>query len=267
MQKKARLDRISRRSVLHSIGTTALVGAGIRNVTAYESEKSSSEKYQRSLELRNENGWSAGEWRNHLNKEGVECFTYDQTVVMNKGGDSSGMVSTNRLAREELTVRLSYSEFKDYVGVDMDWEHNTSYIRDYGYGPRDIAGITFNSDDYKATQDRDSWVYYDTSNVRDPQFSLSKDKDSGASASYADGKDTDATGFFGVYLEPQGTGQRSLGFDYVHTWNNTTIESVTVSTSGIGVTVANSEKRWDFERSYTETELEEGVTEDGDRIP
>lgn len=258
----------TRRGVLKGIGAASIGVAGLATTGSVSAATDTdAQKYDRSLELRAENNWTVEQWHTHLAEENIDFNSASDTYVAEQDSSSGPTVSPDNLARDELKTITTYSDLGSYSSIEVDWRHNTGDLEEFGEGPPDFVGLSFSGSDYERTFDRNEWVYYDPENVADPQFADTKDPDGGASARYKDGVDTDASGYFGVYVEPQHGGQKVIELDYVHTFNFVTVDSVSIGPAGLVVGLSNNTKRWDYERSYTQEEIANSETDYGRPLP
>lgn len=248
----------NRRKFIARLGGTALTTLGVGNVAA--SGDNSPTPYERSLQLRDQAGWSNEKWRSYLTRIGIPHGHVRRTWTVPTRG-----VGTLGLAKSELTATVTYSypSYASYDIIDYEWDFNESWD-DYGKYPYDSPTLAWNDDHYSPTSARDQWVYYG-SHCKDPDVSNSKGP-SGVVCAWDDAVDDgDFASYFGCYVDRNWEDftehERRVYFDYVHAWSQGEIETVTFSSAGgVSVTFSQTTERWDVEDNATEAQLTDGET-------
>jgi hypothetical protein len=255
----AQIEHSSRRSFIKA--ASGLTVAGILSQTASASGQDDDAIFEQSLELRQENNWSVSEWHSYLDEKGLEYYAGQTTAV--DGSDST--LSQDKLDSTQSVFTYTYYDRSNYDSAELNWDHSAGDLDDFGEAPPDGATIAFSPDYYERTFEVEDWVYYGQ-NAGDPNGFDSKDPDRGAACEFKDGLiPQDNDGYFGVRIEPNtlySQNDRFLEFDYTHTWFKGEITGVSLGVGGPGVTFSTETKQWDYEKSFTESDLRDGVTRD-----
>ncbi|WP_415380476.1 hypothetical protein [Halosimplex sp. TS25] len=267
----------TKRSFLKKAGVAA-VGLPFASNVVLADTKDEKDPYMKSLELREENNWSASRWHDYLEEEEKLSSGSSQVTVSNPvpetpsetpSGTPSGP-SPDKLDRVESTFTFTYTRHNESVtpfdDIDLEWNHKAGDLDDYGENPPDLAGISFASNHYDRTYEED-WVYYERGNLtKDPNGFNSKDPNHGAAAIFKDGGIASGyNSWFGLRVEPNedlSPSDREIEFDYAHTYPVGKIEGISIGTGGISFSVASKTKRWDYEESFREKDIVDGKTTD-----
>lgn len=248
----------SRRNLLKTTGL-ALASTGLASGIGAAKSNRGQNMELKALELREKNDWSVEKWQDFISNHGAEVYTAKDKVT-HRVNQSDGP-STEKLDRHESVFTYTHTSWDTYGydTVEIHWDHDASDVDDVGDGPVDTAAIAYSDSHYDRTYETSSWVYYGD-DAEDPDGFDSKDPNHGASAAFHDGRyPSDNDGYFGIRVEPNynySSSQRELEFDYVHTWSEGKLDSVSIGEGGISFGFTSETERWDYETSFRESDLD-----------
>lgn len=262
---------IGRRTLLKRTGV-ALTGVGFTS-TAVASRQSADELYRAAREVRNRTD-SVEKFRNLLRSQGARVAAKDVsfTVPWDGSGQSSDGVSAQKLDQADCTLSMTMTIYTN-IGdtdpfVDLDWEHTVSYTlldNDVGERPYDIVGLSWEQRDYDLKSD--SW--YGGNSTWKRKYSndgVAFNYDDAACVEYEDATGSctpqgetftirDSCGCQVIPDETSDASLRTVYADYWHTYKQTEITSVSISSSGeVSVTLSDNTYRWLREDDISEDE-------------
>lgn len=232
----------SRRRFLKTAGVVA--GAStIPAVGSAESEEAVT--YQESIELRDKNGWTVEEWKKFLQNNGFEVDHKEITGERHVPSEDDGGYSIQKFEKDKLSFDASLAHKEDdiyYAGVH--WSVEEGWLRN-GEEPDDVIGFGWDEDEFDFANDYagDGFFTNDSDEIKRGRYS-----GRGVVVRYDDVGDAKELHSCSVAIKNEGgnAGERNVIFSYIHTWNNTTIDTASIdSDSVVSVTLANNSKKWE----------------------
>lgn len=242
-------DRFDRRSYLKAAG--ALSFAGIPSVAQAKSKSDFRRTIEHSLRVKEATN-SIDKWHAFLRQRGIDVRSMTRRYQM--PAKNSGEIGTQHWYPDELDITITISASGctgDEYYVDLTW----SYINDTSDGhvggelPVDIAGLYWDpnwwdltSNDTSQSLTSSDYVWY-----RDGSFDGDGPAFNVDDLSIYAHDETDIW-YCGAYLIPLGdytASERRVYAEYSHTWNDVSIDSVSVSyPAGLSVSVSNETYEW-----------------------
>lgn len=253
-------DGIDRRRFLKTSGATAVTGLGFTSM-ARARGPSSREVVEQSLRLKEATN-DIDKWKEYLRNQGFSVASDSHTYEIPKSTDG---VSTQEVNTDELHIDISLSyDCEDVYYADLSWQYvddTDDWHTPIGDVPYDGAGIGFDSDWWDLhsytisdTTETSQYVSYrdGTADGTGPAFNVDDDQ------KYHD-DNWDSVEYCGLYLDPIGDysyDERRLQGGYGHTWENISVESISVGFPwAISVTVTDETYRWETDTEEDEDTL------------
>lgn len=233
----------SRRKVLATTGSMAGL-ASIPMITSADTDFDTI--YKESLKLRRRNNWSADRWRQHLREQDDDGSVTVKEKQFSKRIEpkEDNQVGPNHISdKENLELDCTLIGNGSNAWADMQFEANDS-IWELGKDPADGLAFGWDWDEYDFDGNSyNGWYASDTSLVDIRQYT-----GNGVSFSFKDKGHVQDGHWVSVDLLVEGgtPSTRNVIFSYMHTWDDTVLKSVSVSTSGIvKVTLEDQTDKWD----------------------
>jgi len=188
-----------------------------------------------------------------LNKHGIDPTTITRNYEVTKPSQGDDGVSTQILDKNDLEISISLSKVwntDDEYYLSLNWNWGDQDWDDWGEGPWDILGFAWNNDDWYLPDDdfyTDNKVRYKKSDTTGIAFEFNDPDGDGGAQFYID-----------AYVHTRGDADpdaRQIFADYWHTYSNSQVTSVTISSTDIQITVEDGTKKW-----HTDTD------QSGDRL-
>lgn len=208
---------------------------------------------EKSIQLREENGWTHEEWESYLEGEGWSLGGFEREFTVSSDDDSD--LTKDQYDKDKVTLTMKHAEPVNYLYEVfwLEWEHGSGTFQS-GEFPADNGSISFDTDHYSPSTAQDDWVVY-SEYATDPDDVDSKTS-AGAVCDFNDVAVPD--GYFGIRVDANTdytTSERQLFFDYVHTWSGGGLTGVSIGTGGMSLLFSSDTSRWDVEDVYTEQQL------------
>lgn len=275
-------SKVSRRNVLKT-GITAIGVTGIPLVGASTDDSTPEKLYQRALQLREETG-NNEIFRRILQYQGAEIATMDLNFssLWREPEQQDSDVSTQKLHEADCSLEMTVTKYMDgkgsngfgsysYPHVDLYWEHSVDYsmpANETGELPDDIIGLTFENTDYDIKDG--SWYHGDGTSKRErhangvvfeyEDWNITEAKEGNDGDIPSLGDTYTLSDYAGMQVIPDQTSDPSMRrvfANYVHTYKETEIKNVSVSSAGeVTVTVGNQNKKWLKENIISEDEVQ-----------
>lgn len=269
-------QELSRRKLLKTAGAAAVGTSLIPAIGTAKENPSADEMYRAARQVREQTG-STEKFRRVLKNQGAEIATKDIQFKAPWWGpaqtESDGGISPQKLDSADCSLQMTmtiYTNVSSNPYVDLSWEHTVTYDvwdNDVGEQPYDIAGLTYEQRDYDLVSG--SWYGGNSTSKRSYN-------NYGVAFNYADAscqEIVDATGectpngqtftqkdSCGMQIIPDETTDPSLRTvyaDYWHTYQATTIQSVSISSAGeVSVTLSDETYKWLKEADISEDEAD-----------
>lgn len=238
-----------RRKFIKLAGSGVALGS-IATITSAKGRKSEFRKKYKKLLKRRTQHTDINEFRNQLlQMDGVSVYALDREFVLSDDGTAyqeSGDLSTQKLDKSHVTQSATLTLDRDTNEYAADHSLRIRMKNGYygGEKPYDFLSIGWDEHHY-------NYLDYDTG------FRINRRRydGNGIAFEYPDWKDypygageEEYYRYATAFMEAEsGTtaGDRQVRFDYRHTWNDVTVESVSISsTGGLSVTLSNQKKGW-----------------------
>ncbi|WP_144240180.1 hypothetical protein [Natrinema altunense] len=253
-----------RRSAIKTLGAGALAGVFVPK--SVRGKSNSDNLLERSLILREEEGWPVDKWREYLIKHGADVYSASGKlqVPLNNADDKAHV---EELERSWITITLTYSEnlgSDDYIDLSWQWEY---YTPDAPI-PLDLVKIGWSDNDYVRSGEPWYGSYVSEITDKDSEFNTgfvaeydsSEQEQSTLPYNPAPGEDKTIYGSgCGMPVKTKDTdpSKRRIEFDYYHTWEETTYD-ISVGPNGPVVNPGSETAQWVAEDGALETEIRDG---------
>lgn len=267
-----RMD-LSRRSVLGTIASTTALGGF---TTSSVASRSADDIYETALRIRESRGWNA--YAYYLSKHGFDVQAYVNQRAVPRSSTEEFSTQQLRGTTEEFNLILTlieYTDEPDYIYADIVWEHtDVDFNWEYGEPPRDYAGLHWPAQDYTRVNDyvvSGPYVCDPESNggcgdltptgiavgYNDSTHTASFTHRADESGDYGPDDSVIQSSWFTIKLKKEDDGppsERVVVGDYVHTYSSVDVTGVSIGTGGLGVSLSDNSKKWDWHVDKTEDE-------------
>ncbi|WP_155945804.1 hypothetical protein [Natrinema sp. J7-1] len=264
MDESPKKVETGRREAIKTLGAGALAGVFVPKPV--RGSFNSDNLLERSLTLREQEGWTVNEWTEYLTKHGADVYSASGKLQVPLNNDDD-KAHVEELERSWITITLTYSEnlgSDDYIDISWTWDY---YAPDAPI-PLDLVKIGWSSDDYVRVGEPWYGSYVseitDKDSVFDNGFVAEYDSREQESTTLppdprpGEGQTTYGSGW-GVPVKTKDTDPslRRIEFDYYHTWNEISYD-ISIGPNGPSVNPDSETDQWVAEGGALETEIRDG---------
>ncbi|MFB1065290.1 hypothetical protein [Natrinema sp. H-ect4] len=266
---------MSRRKVLKlSVGTVGGGSAIIGNAAGSTDERTSTEIYNRALEILNETN-NRDRFKNFLKNNGFRVESSSRKISFRDKTDTGG-ISTQQLYVRTMDAEITLSEYcrsPEYTFVDFSWGFDMGEMYQSGDKANDVIGIYYPYDSYnRIVGSQHGGEYVEAPGENDP--SVGDLDTNGVAFEWNDKKHhnnvSDSSwpqlgSHCGLKLKKDNPSdppeERIVIVDYKHSYRRypvptAAIESISISVGGLSVGFGANVQSWDANWEKSEKELE-----------